>query len=72
MEERTNNILMTAPRITFKRTSVKKRVAWEIASSSSKDKEELKLIVDMIEEINGDMEKRFEKKLEKKLEKKSE
>ena len=47
------------PRISFKRTSVMKKVGWEIASSSSDDKEELKKIVDMIKEINTDMEKKF-------------
>lgn len=49
----------TSPRITFKRTSVKRKCAWEIASSSSKDKEELKKIILMIEELDKDMGRKF-------------
>ena len=53
------------PRIVLKRTSVNKKIGWEIASSSHKDKEELKEIVLMIEEINQDMEKKFGKENKK-------
>lgn len=49
------------PRIVLKRTSVNKKLGWEIASSSHKDKEELEKIVDMIEEINLRMETKFTK-----------
>jgi len=47
------------PRITFKRTSVKKKVGWEISSSSSNDKEELFKIVEMLKDINSSMENTF-------------
>ena len=59
MEEQ---IITTTPRITLKKSSMKRSVmGWEIASSSSKDKEELKLIVEMIKEVNQDMEIAFTK-----------
>ncbi len=54
-----NKIIMSAPRITLKRTSIKKKCGWDIASSSSDDKAELKKIIEMIDELNQDMEKRF-------------
>lgn len=56
------------PRIVLKRTSVNKKIGWEIASSSHKDKEELLEIVKMLEEINGDMERKFGKKNQTKKE----
>ncbi len=46
------------PRVTFKKMS--KGNNWEIASSDSKDKEELKRIVEMILETNKQLEKGFE------------
>ena len=59
MEENKLITTTTKARITLKRTSIKKRVNWEIASSSSEDKEELKEIVKMLKEIDGDMEREF-------------
>lgn len=57
----------TKPRITLKKSPLRKcELGWEIVSSSSKDKAELKLIVEMITEVNGDMEKAFVKIKEKK------
>ncbi len=54
-------ITTSTPRITLKRTSVNKKIGWEIASSSSKDETELKLIVEMMTRINGEMEIAFTK-----------
>ncbi len=51
----------TNPRITLKRTSVNQKVGWEIASSSSKDEPELKLMVGMMSRINGEMNIAFTK-----------
>jgi len=48
-----------APRVTFKRTSIRNKVGWEISSSSSKDKEELLKIIDMIKEVSQEMENKF-------------
>lgn len=62
-------ITIATPRITLKRTSVNKKIGWEIALSSSKDKEELEKMVLIIEEINNDMEKRFGRKQENKIKK---
>jgi len=57
----------TAPRITLKKSGMKRLgLGWEIASSSSKDKAELKSIVKMLTVINEDMETAFNKKEEKK------
>ena len=47
------------PRIVFRRTSVNKKVGWDISSSSSKDKEELMEIVKMIKDVNTEMETKF-------------
>ena len=50
----------TTPRITLKKSGMKRMgLGWEIASSSSKDEEELKLIMEMITRVHGDMEKAF-------------
>ena len=57
-----NIITTTKPRITLKKNS--RGCGWEISSSSSEDKAELKLIVAMIEEVNQDMENKFAKKRE--------
>jgi len=51
----------SSPRIVLKRTSVNKKLGWEISTSSSQDKEELKKMVGMLEEINKDMEEKFTK-----------
>lgn len=64
MEEKITKTIIP-PRITLKRTSVNKKIGWEIASSDSKDKAELKEIVLMMEEINQDMENIFTKKIKK-------
>ena len=64
MEEIIKTITSTAPRINFKRSSIKRKVSWEIASSSAEDKKELKEIVKMISEIDKDLEKEFLNKKE--------
>lgn len=60
MEEQITKTIFP-PRITLKRTSINKKIGWEIASSSAEEKKELKLIVEMLKEINEDMEKAFTK-----------
>lgn len=51
---------ISAPRITLKKSSIKNSVmGWEVASSSPTDKEELKEIVKMLEEINKDLKEKF-------------
>lgn len=57
--ENQNIVTSTNPRVTFKRTNVFKKARWDIGSSSSKDKDELIKIVDMIEDVNVYMEKKF-------------
>ena len=59
MEEQT--IQAFPPRITFKKSSIKKNVSWEIVSSSHKDEEELNKIVEMIERVHKEMEIKFNK-----------
>ena len=59
MEEQTIKTI-SAPRITLKKSGMKRMgLGWEISSSSSKDEEELKLIMEMITKVHGDMEKAF-------------
>ena len=59
MEEQTIKTI-SAPRITLKKSGMKRmELGWEISSSSSDDEAELKLIMEMITKIHGDMEKAF-------------
>lgn len=45
----------TKPRVTLKYSSLKKYRVWEMASSNSKDKEELLKITDMLKEVDDHM-----------------
>jgi len=68
-----NQLITTTntPRITLKKLAPDKkdnelRYSWEIASSSHKDKDELKKIVEMLTEINGEMKNKFIKIIKRK------
>ena len=60
MEDQTIETIM-APRIILKKgLTIGGLFGWEIASSSSDDKKELKKIVEMLGEINQDMIKKYQ------------